>query len=186
MRTTTAAAANDEDERVGASAQYFLSIYLLTTLNTFHLRQDRLHNDDERASVQGTLANSFILIIPTNQPNPFSTRRGGLCLLVVLNFLSHCSKTNGGWSFAPNVSPPPLVLSNGRCLCPPLLSLYIIFNFIKYINFYEETWSEPGPDLDRTFWTRSEADRVQVQVLVDRTSRFGFAVHEICPDLTRR
>jgi hypothetical protein len=26
----------------------------------------------------------------------------------------------------------------------------MIFNFIKYINFIEKTWSEPGPDLDRT------------------------------------
>ena len=35
----------------------------------------------------------------------------------------------------------------------------------------ERTRFGPGPNLDRTYWTRSEVDPVQVQVLVDRTLR---------------
>ena len=42
--------------------------------------------------------------------------------------------------------------------------LYSIPNCIKYINFHENTRSEPGPDLDWTSWTQSEVDWVQVQV----------------------
>jgi hypothetical protein len=49
----------------------------------------------------------------------------------------------------------------------------------------DRTGFGPGPTPDRTYWTRSEVDPVQVRVLVDRTLRFGFAVHKICPDLTR-
>jgi len=43
--------------------------------------------------------------------------------------------------------------------------LYIIFNFIKYINFHEKTGSGPGLDLDLTL-------------------RFGSTVRKIWPDLT--